>query len=93
MRHIVDDAASNFDWVILDAPPVGLLPDAGLVADVVHGTVFVVRAGQSQFPLVRNAIDALGRDRVLGVVLNAAEAGSATPYRDGYAYTAGESRS
>ena len=71
MRHILRDAAAQFDWVILDAPPVGPLADAPLLAEMVDGTLLVVRAARTQFASSQSAIDALGRERVLGVVLNA----------------------
>ena len=32
MRTIIADASTHFDWVLLDTPPVGFLPDAQLVA-------------------------------------------------------------
>ena len=59
-----------FDWVIVDAPPVVPLADANLLAEMVDGTLFVVRAGTTQCPFVQEALGALGRDRVLGIVLN-----------------------
>jgi len=34
-----------FDWVILDVPPIRLVPDAGLLASMVDAVLFVVRAG------------------------------------------------
>jgi capsular exopolysaccharide synthesis family protein len=80
MRQILEDASQRFDWVILDAPPMEPMADAGLLAQMVDGAVFVVRAGQTQYPLVQRAIDALGRERVLGIVLNAVEHLPAEPY-------------
>src|SRR5262249_58278573 len=44
MRRLVTQAAAAFDWVIIDTPPVGLLPDASLLADFVDGVLLVVRA-------------------------------------------------
>ncbi len=73
MRHILEEAAGRFDWVILDAPPMGPMADASLLSQMVDGAVFVVRAGQTQHAAVQRAIDALGRERILGVVLNAVE--------------------
>jgi capsular exopolysaccharide synthesis family protein len=70
MRRILDEAAARFDWVILDAPPIGPITDARLLAEMVDGTLFVVRAGHTQYPLVKQSVEALGRDRLLGVVLN-----------------------
>lgn len=72
MREILDEAKSRYDWVILDAPPVGSTTDARLLSQMVSGTLFVIRAGLSQYDAVRRAIDTLGRDQLLGVVLNGA---------------------
>ena len=73
MRQIMDEALSRFSWVILDAPPVGAATDARLLSQMVGGTLFVIHAGQSQYPDVQRSIDALGRDQILGVVLNGVE--------------------
>lgn len=71
MRRILEEASSRFDWVILDAPPVGQLADASLLGEMVEGTLFVIRAGKTQHPHILKAIEAIGRERILGVVLNA----------------------
>jgi capsular exopolysaccharide synthesis family protein len=73
MRKLLEEARESFDWVILDTPPVMLLPDAHLLASMVEGAVLVVRAGSTPHELVKRAADAIGRSRILGVVLNRAE--------------------
>jgi len=80
MRQILDEAATRFDWVILDAPPVGPATDARLLAQMVGGTLFVIHAGQTQHPNVQKAIDAIGREHILGVVLNGVEDPGAAAY-------------
>jgi protein-tyrosine kinase len=70
MKRILDDAVEQFDWVILDGPPTGPLAETSLLAQMVQGTIFVIRAGQTQHPAVQRAIDGLGRERILGAVLN-----------------------
>jgi capsular exopolysaccharide synthesis family protein len=79
MRQILDEGAANFDWVILDSPPVGLLADANLMAGWVDGSVLVVRAGQTQCSQVQKALEAVG-NRLLGVVLNGVERQHTDPY-------------
>lgn len=73
MRRIVQEAAARFDWVIIDTPPVGFLSDANLLAAMVDAALFVVRAGKSPYGLIQRALEAIGRDRILGVVLNAVD--------------------
>jgi capsular exopolysaccharide synthesis family protein len=73
MRRIVQEAASRYDWVVIDTPPVGFLSDANLLVAMVDVAIFVVRAGKSPYRLIQRALDAVGRNRILGVVLNAVE--------------------
>ena len=70
MQQILQEASERFDWVILDAPPVGPTTDPRLLADLVDGTLFVVRAGKTQHSDVLNGVEAIGRERLLGFVLN-----------------------
>jgi protein-tyrosine kinase len=92
MSQILDEASEMFDWVIIDSPPVGILPDAKLLARMVDNVVFVVAAGATPHGAIQRAVDALGRDRVLGVVLNRVDPKSAAPggYHYYKSYGAGE---
>lgn len=81
MRRVFADAAAAFEWVIIDTPPVALLSDAHLLATLVDTVVLVVRAGVTPLEAIRTATLAVGRDRILGVVLNSAERGKRSPYR------------
>jgi protein-tyrosine kinase len=70
MRRVIEEARAGFDWVIIDTPPVGLLPDANLLARMADGVLLVVRADVTPCDMVQRSVEALGRDRILGVVLN-----------------------
>src|SRR5947207_6330604 len=48
-RMLIDDARAEFDWILVDTPPIGLLPDAALLASIADGTLFVVRAGKTAY--------------------------------------------
>jgi receptor protein-tyrosine kinase len=70
MNRLLSEAAQQFDWVIVDTPPVALLPDANLLAAMIDTAVLVISARVTPYPLVRRAIEAIGEQRILGVVLN-----------------------
>jgi protein-tyrosine kinase len=70
MQYVLDEAREKFDWVIVDTPPVGLMPDAHLLAAMVDGAILVIGAAMSPHRGVAKAADVIGRDRILGVVLN-----------------------
>jgi succinoglycan biosynthesis transport protein ExoP len=76
MRKFLDDVAGRFDWVLLDTPPVGLLPDAQVLGRLVHAAVFVIRAGATPFAAVDRAIADLGREYIIGTVLNDVDPGA-----------------
>ena len=44
MRRLIEEAKEAFDWVIIDTPPLMLLPDAHLLSSLVDGAVLVVKA-------------------------------------------------
>ena len=89
MRQMVDEARESFDWVILDTPPVTLLTDASLVASITDGAVIVVKAGSTSCELVERTVQALGRERIFGIVLNRANENAQTSeYYDYYRYYA-----
>jgi capsular exopolysaccharide synthesis family protein len=73
MKRIVADAASQFDWVIIDSPPVGVLADAHLVSETVDAAILVVRADVTRFKDLEAAADTMGHERILGIVLNAVD--------------------
>jgi capsular exopolysaccharide synthesis family protein len=73
MRRIFDEAVDRFDWVVVDAPPVGPVADAVHLAEMVDRTFLVIRAERTQYPAIQKAIETLGRERLLGVVLNAVD--------------------
>jgi capsular exopolysaccharide synthesis family protein len=70
MQEIVQEAAGSFDWVIIDTPPVGLMTDAHLLSAMVDAAVLVIAAGSVPCATVQRAIDSIGRDKIIGVVLN-----------------------
>ena len=86
MKRLIHEARQSFDWVILDTPPVMLLPDAHLLASMVEGAVMVVRANSTPFELIKRAVDALGRQRIIGVVLNRAEPSGRNDHYQYYGY-------
>jgi capsular exopolysaccharide synthesis family protein len=84
MRHILAEASQRFDWVIIDAPPIGPIADSSLLAPLADGVLLVVRARRTHHASAQKAIDAIGRERLLGVVLNDAEIEDSPSYNRYY---------
>ncbi len=73
MKRLIAQASAAYDWVIIDTPPVGLLPDGNLLTSMVGGVLLVVRCGKAPFSLVKRTVEAIGHDRILGVIMNAVD--------------------
>jgi capsular exopolysaccharide synthesis family protein len=85
MSRLLADAIAEFDWIVIDTPPVAVLPDANLLAAMVDVALLVVSANTTPYPLVTRAVEAIGRQKILGVVLNRAdEAHVSFRYGQGY---------
>jgi Mrp family chromosome partitioning ATPase len=84
MRQLLVEASASFDWVILDAPPIGPVADSSLLVPLTDAALLVVRARRTHYGRAQKAIEALGREHVLGVVLNDAEIPPSSRYRQYY---------
>lgn len=60
---------AGYDYVIIDAPSVLQHADVNVVEEAVDAVLLAARAGSSRGRLVRKAVDQLGPEKVLGVVL------------------------
>lgn len=70
MKRLLELVTPVFDFVILDSPPAIPVHDPSLLADLCDGTLFVVRAGVTEFDVVTRAAAEFEGKNLLGVVLN-----------------------
>lgn len=73
MQDVIDRCGAQFDWVLIDTSPIGILPDASVLARLVGGVIFVIRAGKTPSPIVERAIGEIGPSGIIGLVLNGVE--------------------
>jgi capsular exopolysaccharide synthesis family protein len=85
MKQLLDDACDAFDWVVVDTPPIAILPDANLLSAMIDTALLVVSAESTPYPMVQRAAKEIGEQRILGVVLNRAEKSGDSSY-DYYSY-------
>jgi capsular exopolysaccharide synthesis family protein len=73
LAGVIQKLCTQFDWVLIDSPPVSPLTDALLLARQANATLLVAREGRTPRETLEKAIALLGRQRVLGIVLNGME--------------------
>jgi polysaccharide biosynthesis transport protein len=75
MQRLVEGLRSNYDFILIDTPPVLTVTDAAVLVSVSDGVVLVLRYGQATRNVVARASEILLRSgaHLLGVVLNAVD--------------------
>lgn len=68
----IEEAKEQFDIILIDTPPLGVVIDAALVASQTDGTLFVIQYNAVDYQSVQKAKEQLDRAKacILGVVLN-----------------------
>ena len=72
--RLLDEARRHFNYIIIDAPPLGVFTDANLLINRADAALLVVRAAKTRYAVVDRLLEQLPRERMLGVVLNRADA-------------------
>lgn len=85
LRALFDWARVNYDHVVIDSPPFGLVSDAIQLGSFSDAVIIVCRPNRSRFGLVRNAIAALKESgsNVIGVVVNEVNFNQANAFTSG----------
>jgi capsular exopolysaccharide synthesis family protein len=91
LKELIEKAKQNFDYVIIDTPPAGLLSDSIYLIDQVDATIFVLNTKSSTkrvITFMENVMDANNLKNVL-LVLNGVSRLSKRYYYQGYGYSYG----
>jgi capsular exopolysaccharide synthesis family protein len=83
-KRFLIDAREEYDVVLLDTPPILPVADTLMLKDQVDGFVFLFRAGFTPHNIMSQALEEVGEQKVLGVVLNGVEAKSPKYYHRYY---------
>lgn len=72
MENFIEDMRKEYDMVILDAPPIGLVTDSAILSTIVDGTLLVCSVGEANINSATRAKELLEKvnANILGVVLN-----------------------
>ena len=90
IKDILDRLCEQFDYVILDTPPCGIIADAAAVASYADTAVYVVKQDYAPLYRIMEGIQSLSESgvKMLGGVLNGAESGLGG-YGHNYGYSGG----
>ena len=70
LGELLDEARRQYDYIVMDTPPLAPVQDCRVVARWVDGIVLVVAADHTPRALLEAALDMLDPDKVIGLVFN-----------------------
>lgn len=72
MKHFINSLKEEFDYIIIDTPPSGVVTDGSLIASYVDGIILVVASGNVEIDAAKRTKKLLNNvnANIVGVVLN-----------------------
>ncbi|QTA79092.1 Capsular exopolysaccharide family protein [Desulfonema limicola] len=72
MSDLLEEALSRYDdrYIVIDLPSPLLVPETGLIINHVDGVIIVLHYGKTLKSSLKELINIIGKDNVLGVVFN-----------------------
>ncbi len=94
MKQLLEVVGSNFNYVVIDSPPIASFTDGVLISALVDGVLLVVQGGKTSRQVIKRARQMLHEigAKIIGVVLNKAEMRAGVDYYYHYGYNGYYSR-
>ncbi|HST52901.1 MAG TPA: CpsD/CapB family tyrosine-protein kinase [Pyrinomonadaceae bacterium] len=70
---VLREARRMFDYIIIDAPPLGIFTDATVLISRADAALIVARANKTRYAALEKLLEPLPRERLLGVILNGSD--------------------
>ena len=72
MAALIEDLKSRYDdrFLLIDSPPPSLAPETVAMSKHVDGIIVVIKYGSTPINLVEELIESLGREKILGAIIN-----------------------
>ena len=68
--RLIEEARRNFEFVLIDCPPLLAVPDCRVIEPLVDGFLLVVAADSTPRKLLEEALNILPAEKVVGIVFN-----------------------
>jgi capsular exopolysaccharide synthesis family protein len=80
--QVLKTVRTMFDYIIIDAPPLGIFTDATVLINRADSALIVARSGRTRYAALERLLEPIPRQSILGVVLN----GTDEPEGESYNY-------
>jgi exopolysaccharide/PEP-CTERM locus tyrosine autokinase len=87
MRRLIEELKGRYQdrYIIIDGTPAGFAAETHFLSTMVDGVLLVVRSGKTDKNSITEAVEHIGREKIIGVVFNASNE-NRKKYRHYYRY-------
>lgn len=86
LNRLLEPLRGEYDFVLMDCPPMVPVAETFVVREVVDGVIFVVRANVTPREVVQQALRDFGTEKLFAAVLNRARPHNIPYFREVYGY-------
>lgn len=88
MQELLDHVKEDYDYIIIDTPPVGIISDAAILSTITDGVILVMAQNSTDKADIKRAINRIEHvgGKVLGAVLNKVDISSRRGSKNYYNY-------
>ena len=88
MKSLLDEVTNRYNdrYIIIDSPPPSMAAETIAIANHVDGIILVVRSGKTPKNAVAETIEQIGKEKLIGIVLNYSDLTSKQYYGYGKKY-------
>jgi Mrp family chromosome partitioning ATPase len=88
MKELLENLKQDYDYILIDTPPVMIVTDAAVLSSIADGTILVIASGET---IIDGAVKAKERlqkvgANILGAIHNKVKINKATGYQKYYQY-------
>ena len=86
MADLVKQLESEYDYIIFDTPPIGVVIDSVPILKMSDGVVVVVNNNSTTYPQLSKTIDIINRSggKIIGTIINRVKPVEGKKYKKGY---------
>jgi capsular exopolysaccharide synthesis family protein len=81
LKSIIDLVSERYDYILFDSPPILSVSDSAILTNRLDGIIFIINAEKTEKNALKQGLEAIPNEKVLGLVLN-----NINIERDGYYY-------
>ena len=86
MKDLINTIETDYDYIIFDTPPIGVVIDAVPIFKISDGVVVVVKNNNTTYPQLNKTLETLERSggKILGIIVNKVKPTDARKKKGGY---------